>query len=509
MDQAVGRSQTVTIETAAGRVAGLAEGGVLAFRGIAYGTAARWQMPQAAAAWPGVRDATRFGPISPQGAMRMEMLSGGAKAAQSEDCLSLNIWTTGCDAARRPVMVWIHGGAFVLGAGSQSVYDGKHLAARDVVVVTINYRLGALGFLALADATDGRAPGTGAEGLADQALALQWVKTNIAAFGGDPDNVTIFGESAGAMSVSALLASPNASGLFHKAIAQSGAGHIGHDRERAVRVARALLDTLGIAPCDTRRMLDVPHATLIKAQSALLAAARAGRHRLGGLPFQPAADNAVLPLRPIEAVRAGSARGVALLTGTTRDEWKLFTVADPRLRFMSAKNLSERVTRLAHEQAPELLAAYDEGSPFARFNAVMTDKAFMVPATRLLEAQAPHAPVFAYRFDWRSRFLGGLLGACHALELGFVFGTYAERLGGMFFGKGPAADALSSAMMDCWTAFARTGNPSSPAVGEWPRYDANDRKVAIFGDGLPRVASSPNEARRRAWDAFPERKLGP
>ncbi|HXL99851.1 MAG TPA: carboxylesterase/lipase family protein [Rhizomicrobium sp.] len=503
MDRPTGKTEDATVETEAGRLKGLAQDGVSAFRGIPYATAARWQMPQLAPPWAGIRDATRFGPVSPQGAMRMATLSGGPVGAQSEDCLNLNVWTPGCDNAKRPVMLWLHGGAFVFGAGSQGIYDGRRLAARDVVVVTINYRLGAFGFLALDDATDGRAPGTGAEGIADQILALTWVKQNIACFGGDPDNVTVFGESAGAMSVNALLASPAAQGLFHKAIAQSGGGHIGHDRERAARVARTLLDTLGIAPADARRLLDIPFPALVEAQGALLAGARAGRYRLGGLPFQPAVDNATLPLRPIDAVRAGAAKGIPLLTGTTREEWKLFTALDPRLRFMSVRNLSQRVTRLAHDVAPALLAAYEEGSPFTRFTALMTDKAFTMPATRLLEAQAAHAPAYAYRFDWRSRLLGGMFGSCHALELGFVFGTHDDKRAGLFFGKGPAADALSATMIDAWTAFARTGDPG------WPRYDTHSRETMIFGDGPPRAAAAPDEARRKVWDAFPDRKLGP
>jgi para-nitrobenzyl esterase len=408
-------------------------------------------------------------------------------------------------------MVWIHGGAFVIGAGSQGIYNGRHLAARDVVVVTINYRLGAFGFLGLAEATNGRAPGSGAEGLADQILALHWVKQNIAAFGGDANNVTIFGESAGAMSVSALLTSPAARGLFHKAIAESGAGHIGHDRERANRAARSMLEHLKIAPEDAARAVDVPYGALIAAQIAVLADSRDGKdpHKLGSLPFQPAIDGTVLPQKPIDAIREGTAADIPLLTGTTLEEWKLFSAPNPALRFMSAKGFEERVTRIAKDAASDVLAAYNEGSPFERFNALMTDKAFALPAIRMLEAQGAHAPVYGYRFDWRSKLLGGMLGSCHALELGFVFGTYNEKLAGAFFGTGPVADALSSAMMESWVAFARTGNPATAATGAWPRYDAATRETMIFGDGEPHTTSAPNEARRKAWDRVPERKLGP
>ena len=167
------------------------------------------------------------------------------------------------------------------------------------------------------------------------------------------------------------------------------------------------------------------------------------------------------------------------------------------------------MTRLAKEHAPDVLAAYTSGSPFERFNAVMTDKSFTVPAIRLAEAQALRAPVYVYRFDWRSPFLGGIMGSCHALELGFVFGTHKEKLAGAFFGTGPVAEALSSATIDAWTAFARTGDPSTPIIGPWPRYDSVSRQTMVFGDGEPHLAALPDEAHLRAWDNLPERKLGP
>ncbi|HEX3674264.1 MAG TPA: carboxylesterase/lipase family protein [Rhizomicrobium sp.] len=481
----------VTVDAPCGRLSGLALEGMLGFRGIPYAKPPpRWSMPEALAPWPGTRDATRFGPACPQAASRLDRMSGGGIGAQSEDCLFLNIWTPTCDGNKRPVMVWIHGGSFTMGGGHQGLYDGRALAARDCVIVTINYRLGAFGFLAL----DGIA--TGAEGIADQILALQWVQANIAAFGGDPGNVTVFGESAGAMSIAGLLSSPRTKGLFHKAILQSGAAHIGHAPERAARVTQALLAELGV---DAVRLRDVPADALLKAQTAIIVKGNA--LKLGGLPFQPALDNPILPIKPIDAIRAGSAAGIPVLTGTTKEEWKLFTALDPRLRFMTQADLATRLARLDADAAPALLAAYTEGSPFERFNAVMTDKAFRVPAMRLLEAQA--APVYAYRFDWRSKFLGGLFGSCHALELGFVFGTYGEKPASTFFGKGPTADALSHAMIDAWTGFARTGDPG------WPRYDAQTRQTMIFGDGAPHIAAAPNETQRAIWNAIPERKLGP
>ncbi len=496
MDTAV----TPVIEVAQGRLSGLVKDGILRFNGIPFAKAARWQLPQAPDGWSGVRDATRFAAIAPQVASASEGVLGGTPGVQGEDCLFLNVWTPACDGARRPVMVWIHGGAFVTGAGSVGTYNGKYLAARgDVVVVTINYRLGVFGFLNLRDASGGKAPGTGSEGIADQIAALRWVKDNIAQFGGDAGNVTIFGESAGGMSVGALLAAPAARGLFHKAIPQSGAADIGMARERSVKLAEMVLAKLGV---DAETALTLPGKTVLDAQAALLAEPRS----TGALPFGPTADGDILPKRGIEMVRDGNAKGVPVLTGTTRDEWKLFSITqrgigeDKLVRFTNGL--------VGEERAAAMLEVYSEGSPIDRWNAIMTDHTFTLPATRLLDAQAPHGATYLYRFDWASPAMGGALGSCHALELGFVFGTHNDKTAGQFFGTGDAAHALALAMIDSWIAFARTGNPSCAATGEWPRYDASSRQAMIFGDGAPKVANAPNEARRKAWDAIPERMIG-
>ncbi len=368
--------------------------------------------------------------------------------------------------------------------------------------MTINYRLGAFGFLNLADATDGKLPGTGAEGLADQIAALRWVQENIAAFGGDPDNVTIFGESAGGMSVGALLASPKASGLYHKAIPQSGASDIGYARETSARVARHVLDKLG---ADDPRELS--WEAVLEVQKALLEAPR----EIGlGMPFAPTIDGAILPKRAIACVAEGSAKGVPVMTGTTRDEWKLFTVAAANLKSMDEAALAKMTARLVGEDhADAILAATAKGTPFDRWNDIMTDHSFFVPATRLLDAQAAHAPTYAYRFDWPSPFLEGALGACHALELGFTFGTFRLKGAAPFFGEGPEAEALSNAMMDSWIAFANRSNPSNDTSGAWMRYEPAKRATTIFGDGVPHVTARPNEARRKAWESVPAEKIGP
>ena len=503
MDQVV----SARVEIASGKLQGVARDGVLRFNGIPFAKPPvgplRWRMPEPAEPWAGVRDAALFGNIAPQVASASGAVLGGTPGTRSEDCLYLNVQTPGCDGARRPVMVWIHGGGFNTGAGSVGTYNGKFLVPRgDLVLVTINYRLGAFGFLNLADATDGRLPGTGAEGLGDQIAALHWVKDNIAAFGGDPHNVTIFGESAGGMSVGALLASPKAAGLYHKAIPQSGAADIGYTRETSARVARHVLDKLGTG--DPR---ELPWEAVLEAQKAILEAPR----EIGlGMPFAPTIDGTILPRRAIECVAEGSAKGVAVMTGTTRDEWKLFTIAAANLKTMDEDSLRKMTARLAGEaHADAILAATTGGTPFERWNAIMTDHSFFVPATRLLDAQAAHGASYAYRFDWPSPFMDGALGSCHALELGFTFGTFRVKGAAPFFGSGPQAEALSDAMMDSWIAFARHGNPSNDTSGAWMRYEAAKRATTIFGDGLAHVTSAPNEARRKAWESVPAAKIGP
>jgi para-nitrobenzyl esterase len=514
MDWRTDSDELITLDTPFGRLVGRKTGAICQFRGIPFARPPvgrlRWQMPEPAEPWAGVRDATHFGPVSPQAPSPIDMLLGSALSSQSEDCLYLNVWTPGCDDLKRPVMVWIHGGAFVIGAGSQPVYDGARLASRDVVVVTLNYRLGVFGFLDLADATEGRLPGRGTEGLADQLLALDWVRRSIASFGGDPDNITVFGESAGAMSIGALLGSPLMRGAFQKAIVQSGAAHIGYERGRAARVARAVLDALQISSGQEELALDVPTAALVKAQIGVLASAHGGKDSrgLGSLPFQPAIDGIILHERPIESIRNGSARAIPLLAGTTREEWKLFSAADPRLRLMSAAGFESRFEQIARSYAPRLRPVYTEGSPFDRFNALMTDKTFMVPSARMLDAQLRYAPVHAYRFDWKSHLLGGIMGSCHALDIGFAFGTHADGAASAFFGRGAEAMRLAETMMDAWTAFARCGDPSTQVTGPWPQYDCGDQTTMALGDGPPHLLRAPHQVRLAAWGDFPDKALG-
>lgn len=453
------------VETTAGRVEGRWSRGIAAFRGIPFAAPpvaeARWSAPEAPEPWAGVRDARRPGPAAAQNRPMMRLLgalAGAGPAGTGDDCLTVNVWTPAADDGARPVLVWIHGGAFMMGSGGAEVYDGQELAARgDAVVVTVNYRLGAFGFLQLADVAP-EGPFASNPGLRDQVAALEWVRDNIAAFGGDPGRVTIFGESAGGMSVGALLGTPAAHGLFHAAIAQSGAAHNVSSRGAAREVAEIFLAELDIAPDDVERLLAVPEAALLLAQRKT--AIRLGlTHR--GLPWQPAEDGSWLPAQPLEAISAGNGAQVPLMIGTNRDEWDLFQAGDRKAKEMGEAGLRRRLLRALPEEdvdeAHNLYAAAMPGSsPKARWAAFQTDRVFRAPAERLADLHARHAPVYAYCFTWSPLHLKRWVGASHAMEVPLVFGTWRHPiLRGMLLGARP----LSRQVQDRWLAFARDAEP--------------------------------------------------
>jgi para-nitrobenzyl esterase len=481
------------VETRLGRVAGTDEGGVCAFRGLPYAQppldALRFRAPAPPEPWIGTLDATRVGPAAPQMTGPVGALFGERELRRDEDCLYLNVWTPRADDAARPVLVWIHGGAFVHGSGSQPLYDGSALARRgDAVVVSLNYRLGAFGFL---DPAALGLPGAVANaGLLDQVAALRWVREHIAGFGGDPCNVTVFGESAGAMSISCLLAMPAAAGLFQRAILQSGALHFPQPREVAARVTGALLAEFG-----------------------LLAAGSADPEGVHALPFQPVVDGEVLPRAPLDSVRDGSARGVAVLSGTNLDEWRLFGLSDPKARCLYLEGLLGRVERAlrshaigAERAARQLVAAYRQAregrasvKPRDLWFAIESDRYFRLPSIRLTEAQARHGPAYKYLFTWPSPALRGALGACHGLEIPFVFGTTGNRGLRRFVGEGAEVQALSRRMQDSWLAFARSGDPGHPGIEPWPVYDPAQRPTMVFGEKCG-LEPDPLDDERRCWD---------
>ncbi|HVM10774.1 MAG TPA: carboxylesterase/lipase family protein [Acidimicrobiales bacterium] len=488
------------VETTYGKVQGADDKGVAVFRGIPFAAPPlgdlRWRAPQPPDAWDGVRDATVFGPTAPQ-PVQMTGVAMGDAHAHSEDCLSLNVWTPGAgDSEKRPVMVWIHGGAFQSGSGSMGLYNGANLAKRgDVVVVTINYRLGLLGWLASEHL------GGGNWGLLDQIAALQWVRDNIAAFGGDPDNVTAFGESAGSVSVATLLGTPAAKGLFHKVIAESG-GPGGFPIRFAEKFVNALVEECGVD--DVRDLRDTPLEELVEAQEKIV-------ERLGRLatPLAPVVDGTTLPVQALDAIRDGLNHGVPILVGTNRDEMTYFAMGDRKLTAGDDAVTRRRLAATVGEEGlDDLIETYakaraDQGlptDPFSLWVAIESDRMFRIPSLRMAEAHAATgSPVYEYLFDWESPAAGGFLRSCHALEIPFVFGNLDQPMMNMFAGEGAEAEALSAAMMDAWIAFARTGNPSSEALGDWPAYDGERRATMRLGKTVE-VVDAPMEQERRAWE---------
>lgn len=509
------------VETRSGRVEGMEHEGALVFRGIPFASPPsgprRLRPPVAEAPWAGVREAREHGPASPQNGSMTGALLGLPTARHGEDCLTLGVVTPACDGGRRPVMVWIHGGGFVFGAGSQAIYESPAFALRgDVVVVTINYRLGALGWLALPAFAAEEGGVAGNYGLLDQIAALEWVRDCIDRFGGDPHNVTIFGESAGAMSVGTLLGTPRAAGLFRRAILQSGAAHNVAPMETAGRVAETLLKELGLETATAARLREIPEEKILEAQGrTLLQTASLVR----GIPFQPTLDGNVLPEPPLGALSAGLHRDVDVLVGTNRDEWRLFGLADAKAKELDEAGLLRRVERnvpgrdaAGRLHAERAVRTYREArkaaglpvTPGDLWFALEGDRFFGVPALRLAEckAAAGGAAVHKYLFTWASPALNGVLGSCHALEIPFVFGT-TTRLPALrgFLGEGPAVERLSLQMQDAWTSFARSGDPSHAGIGRWTAFDAERAPTFVFG-AESHLALAPHHEELSFWEGL-------
>lgn len=435
----------MSVQTRFGPVAAAAGTDALTFRGIPFARSPsgerRFLPPLAPDPWSAVRHAADFGPASPQGPdlIREGLFGQPALVGNEDGCLTLNVFTPGT-GGRRPVLVWIHGGGFVTGSGTDPMFDGARLAKRrDLVVVTVNYRLGSLGFLYLGEVLGPDYAHSGLNGILDQLAALRWVRENIAAFGGDPGNVTICGQSAGAVSVATLMAMPSAKGLFHRAVVQSGSAEMVRSRDSAAVVTRRYLDILGLKPNQAKALLDAPVDELMGAQPAL-ARRLAAENDPVPVAFAPVIDGTLLPGVPLEAIRNGSAAGIPLLLGTMSNEGGLF--------------------------------AYEAGFPDEPDGlAARAQSLFVAPTEALAEAQARHSGnVYLYDFRWGSPVHDGRLGACHSLDLPFLFDCL--DLPGIESFVGPAPpQALADRVGAAWSAFARTGEPG---LG-WRRFTNRER----------------------------------
>jgi para-nitrobenzyl esterase len=444
-----------------------------------------------------VRDAFDYGPTAPKApyAAPYDRLIPEVDVP-GEDCLNLNVWTPD-PAGLLPVMVWVHGGAFANGSGAVSGYDGGRFARDGVVCVTVNYRLGADGFLCL-----------GAEdaanlGLLDQIAALEWVRDNIRAFGGDPDRVTVFGESAGAMSIGTLLAMPSARGLFHRAVLQSGAAHHTLGPATARLIGHRLAGLLGVAA--TREAIGVvPLDRLVRAQQQLRTdisadpdPARWGEAAPNLMPFEPVVDGVTLPRPPIDAVTDGAARDIDLLVGSNSDEFRLFLVPNGVIDLVGEPQL-ERAAAGYGIDPPTAIRTYREQRPDTTpgelLAAIATDWFYRIPAVRLAEAQLPHRPggAFLYEFAWQSPTFDGALGACHAAELPFVFDNLDDKSFTPLIGSTPPQE-VADAMHGAWVSFAATGNPG------WPAYTTGTRTTMRF-DTVSATEDDPRPGERSVWN---------
>ena len=503
------------VETASGRIRGSTTDGVHVFKGIPYGAstagANRFMPPGKPEGWAGVRETTAYAGRSPQAAaspQRPELATVWGPVDTlpvGEDCLTLHVWTPGLDNARRPVMVWLHGGAFSWGSANSPRYDSTRLAGRnDVVVVAVNHRLNIFGHLDLSQLGGERFAQSGNAGVLDLVLALEWVRDHAARFGGDPDNITVFGQSGGGGKVSALLAMPRARGLFHKAIIQSGASVRFAERERTTRLAEAVLKHLGLR----HDQLDALQALPLERLQEAVAPAQAtlGRPRqplLDRYNFGPVIDGDLLPGHPFDPAAPAVSDGIPLLIGDTKDESAIFLAPDDAVwnGVITEDELRKRIAAVAGGATDDLLAYYKrrdpDASPSARLITMLTASNFAVRSLLLADRKAKRgrAAVWKYRFDWETPAFGGRLKASHSVEVPFVFDTL-HVIGEAH--RKPGAQALADRVSKAWATFARSGEPANAGLPAWPAY-ATDRRATMLFDDDCRVVDDPDGEAWPSW----------
>lgn len=490
---------THLVTTTLGPVAGTTDNGVRRWLGIPYAAAPfgenRLRRPQPHAGWTDVRDATQPGPTVPKAPYRQpfdQLLP--EPHIDGEECLNLNIWAPE-DSQGLPVLFWIHGGAYVNGSGIVPHYDGTSFARNGVICVTINYRLGAEGFLDTADEHSNN-------GLWDQIAALQWVRDNIAAFGGDPDQVTIAGESAGAISVACLLSSPAAEGLFRRAISQSGSGHIALRESTAKMITAELAKRLEIEPTreafaalDVARLTDVVGAVRIEMATNPnpMIWGEAAQHSMA---LEPVVDGELLPKLPIESIRSGAGKGIDLLIGTNTDEFKFFTAPIGSEQLVTDQLLQLALMGYGYDPDSVGVLSRFAGSehPGDILTRLITEWYFWIPSIRLAEAVAANGSnAYMYEFAWQTPAYDGKIGAGHYLEVPFVFNTLDVPEGQTLTGPNPP-QSVSDTMHSAWVSFIKTGDPG------WAPYDAQARSTMVFNE-TSAVQKDPHAENREAWDS--------
>jgi len=495
---------TEIVATITGKLRGSLENGLSVFKGIPYAQPPindlRLRNTLEKEPWGGVLEATEFGCIAPQPHIPASSIKDHP---QSEDCLTLNIWTPACDSENRPVMFWIHGGGFHYGGAPSPRYNGKFLSQRgDVCVITINYRLGALGNLYVPDEVSNL-------GFMDQLAALKWVYENITNFGGDPNNITIFGESAGSTAVCTLLSMPAAKPFIRRAICQSGAVNPqGHHAEGGILASKTLFSRLGIKPGDIDVIRKISVEKLIKKEGEIRLENWEKRVWTG---YPPTIDENKVPEHPLLAISKGSSKDVDLLIGTNLNEWTFFSMLTPKLQYIDWDSLSEfinislRNLDLDKTQVEKLINSFkhSRNNPFDVLNAISTDFTFRYPSIRVAEAQSKHNNnTYMYSFTYRTPVMGGVYGATHALEIPFVFGSLDNTEFGVYPKRDVINTKISELMMDSWISFARSGNPNHDEIPLWPSYDRNNRETLLFGENI-KTEKDPLRTERLAMEELP------
>lgn len=508
--------RTPSVETNTGRVQGAVIEGVHAFKCIPYGAPTsggnRFMPPRKPTPWAGVRDALEYTGHAPQEGLRpptrpeLADFSGPPDTSpETEDCLTLNVWSPGLDPAKRPVMVWFHGGAFSYGTANAARLQGSRLAKRgDVVVVTVNQRLNIFGFLDLSRVGGTDFAASGNAGTLDMIAALEWVRDNIDRFGGDPGNVTIFGESGGGGKVCTLLAMPSARGLFHRAIVQSGAAVRLREPARAARLTDAVLRTLGLTADSLRKLQSLPIAQLLAAvDPAIRAIGPAAQPLFDRYAFGPVVDGKIVPQHPFDRTAPAISADIPLMIGDMKDEMASFLARDDKVwhRTLTEQEMRQRVAAIAGPHTDRVIETYGRlypnMNPAERLIATLTDSNFRIRSLIVAECKAKQqaAPVYMYSFEWETPVQGGRLKSPHALDVPFTFDTI-DLTNATDNSEG--ARCLATTMSGTWAAFARTGVPDNPSIPHWPVYSLSERATLML-DSQCRIESDPRGQTRKLW----------